>query len=186
MLVIDARATATDILYVQHRSVTNSQSMRTSRTSSSGIIPRQNILTRQNPATSVQSLFYVFYYVIMSGVSQIASIFGLLNVVTRPLGGYMGDLAYRWYGVRGKKYLVLGLGVLQGAMSLAWGLYLDRSDASCKSYYPPVHTKHVSDSSHAQLLWSSSSWLLWQRSTKWRTGRTSRSCPTAIQGLTAS
>lgn len=38
----------------------------------------------------------------------------------------MGDVAYRWYGVRGKKYLVLGLGVLQGAMSLAWGLYIDR------------------------------------------------------------
>ncbi|KIP04508.1 hypothetical protein PHLGIDRAFT_15171, partial [Phlebiopsis gigantea 11061_1 CR5-6] len=60
----------------------------------------------------------------------IASIFGLLNVVTRPLGGYMGDLAHRWYGVQGKKYLVLVLGALQGAMSLAWGLYLDRSDAS--------------------------------------------------------
>lgn len=70
-------------------------------------------------------------------ITQIASIYGLLNIITRPVGGYMGDIAYRWYGVRGKKYLVLGLGVLQGAMSLAWGLYIDRNDASreCISSY---------------------------------------------------
>ncbi|EKM57612.1 uncharacterized protein PHACADRAFT_206503 [Phanerochaete carnosa HHB-10118-sp] len=60
----------------------------------------------------------------------LASIFGLLNVFSRPLGGYLGDVVYRYYGVPGKKYLVLALGVLQGAMSLAWGLYIDRHDAS--------------------------------------------------------
>ncbi|GJE85170.1 nitrate transporter [Phanerochaete sordida] len=60
----------------------------------------------------------------------IASIFGLLNVFTRPFGGYLGDAVYRWWGVPGKKYLVLALGLLQGAMSLAWGLYLDRHHAS--------------------------------------------------------
>lgn len=60
----------------------------------------------------------------------IASIFGLLNVFSRPLGGYMGDVVYQRWGVPGKKYLVLALGVLQGALSLAWGLYLDRHAAS--------------------------------------------------------
>ena len=53
-----------------------------------------------------------------------------MNVITRPVGGYLGDIAYRYYGVPGKKYLVLALGVLQGAMSLAWGLYIDRHNAS--------------------------------------------------------
>jgi len=32
---------------------------------------------------------------------------------------------YTWYGVAGKKYLTLLCGILQGAMSLAWGLYVD-------------------------------------------------------------
>lgn len=54
----------------------------------------------------------------------------MLNIFTRPLGGYLGDVAYKWYGVPGKKYLVLALGVLQGVMSLAWGLYMDRSAPS--------------------------------------------------------
>ena len=48
----------------------------------------------------------------------------------------MGDLAYRRFGVRGKKYLVLGLGIIQGAMSLAWGLYIDRHDATCECIIP--------------------------------------------------
>ena len=49
---------------------------------------------------------------------------------SRPFGGYLGDIVYRYYGVPGKKYLVLGLGLLQGAMSLAWGLYIDRHHSS--------------------------------------------------------
>ncbi|KAL4065998.1 major facilitator superfamily domain-containing protein [Scleroderma citrinum] len=48
----------------------------------------------------------------------IASIFGFLNVFTRPLGGYCGDLAYRRWGVPGKKYLMISLGIAQGLLSL--------------------------------------------------------------------
>lgn len=51
-----------------------------------------------------------------------ASTFGFLNLFTRPLGGYLGDLIYRRYGVKGKKYLTIVFGFLQGAMSLAMGL----------------------------------------------------------------
>jgi len=55
------------------------------------------------------------------------STFGFLNVVTRPFGGWLGDKIYmskRFGGVRAKKYLTIVLGVLQGAMSLAYGLYV--------------------------------------------------------------
>lgn len=55
------------------------------------------------------------------------STFGFLNVVTRPFGGWLGDKVYqskRLGGIRAKKYLTITLGVLQGAMSLAYGLYV--------------------------------------------------------------
>ncbi|EIN13059.1 nitrate transporter [Punctularia strigosozonata HHB-11173 SS5] len=61
----------------------------------------------------------------------IAGIYGLLNIVTRPLGGYFGDIAFRFLGVPGKKHATLACGALQGALSLALGLYIDsRSNPS--------------------------------------------------------
>ncbi|KAH9931316.1 major facilitator superfamily domain-containing protein [Fomitopsis serialis] len=61
----------------------------------------------------------------------IAAIYGLLNVFSRAFGGYFGDMIYRRYGVPGKKYLTLALGVVQGIMSIALGVYIDsRSDPS--------------------------------------------------------
>jgi len=58
----------------------------------------------------------------------LASIFGFLNVFTRPLGGYFGDLAYRRWGVPGKKYLMISLGVAQGLVSVGLGVYIDSRD----------------------------------------------------------
>ncbi|KZT68488.1 nitrate transporter [Daedalea quercina L-15889] len=55
----------------------------------------------------------------------IAAIYGLLNVFSRPFGGYFGDKIYRRYGVPGKKYLTLMLGVAQGALSVGLGVYID-------------------------------------------------------------
>ncbi|KAI5984371.1 major facilitator superfamily domain-containing protein [Pisolithus marmoratus] len=55
----------------------------------------------------------------------IASIFGLLNIIARPLGGYFGDLLYKKFGVPGKKYLLIILGVMQGLLSIGLGLYID-------------------------------------------------------------
>ncbi|GAA5821556.1 hypothetical protein JCM3770_006822 [Rhodotorula araucariae] len=51
------------------------------------------------------------------------SIFGFLNVITRPAGGWIADMLYRRYGIKSKKYITVVLGFLQGAMSLALGLY---------------------------------------------------------------
>ncbi|GAA5966679.1 hypothetical protein JCM21900_005651 [Sporobolomyces salmonicolor] len=53
-----------------------------------------------------------------------ASTFGFLNVITRPLGGYVGDKLYPRFGVTGKKYLTITLGFLQGMMAIAYGLYV--------------------------------------------------------------
>lgn len=55
----------------------------------------------------------------------IAGIYGLLNVFTRPLGGYFGDLVYVKFGVPGKKYLTITCGVAQGLLSLGLGLYMN-------------------------------------------------------------
>lgn len=55
----------------------------------------------------------------------LASIFGFLNFFTRPLGGYFGDLVYRRWGVPGKKYLMIFLGIAQGLLSLGLGVYID-------------------------------------------------------------
>ncbi|KAF9239855.1 major facilitator superfamily domain-containing protein [Melanogaster broomeanus] len=56
----------------------------------------------------------------------IAGIYGFLNVVTRPLGGYWGDLIYKKFGVPGKKYLMIALGLAQGLLSLGLGVYIDK------------------------------------------------------------
>ncbi|KAG6916079.1 hypothetical protein DXG01_008553 [Tephrocybe rancida] len=52
------------------------------------------------------------------------SIFGFLNVFTRPFGGYVGDRVYRVWGTQGKKYWMLFCGLIMGVSCLAGGLYL--------------------------------------------------------------
>ncbi|KAH8091841.1 nitrate transporter [Cristinia sonorae] len=60
----------------------------------------------------------------------VASIYGLLNVFTRPLGGYSGDIIYRRFGISGKKYLMLVCGVMQGLLSIGLGIYADSAESS--------------------------------------------------------
>ena len=54
---------------------------------------------------------------------QWAAMFGLLNVVTRPLGGYIADKIYVATGgsVTAKKYYMLALNVIQGVFFIAIG-----------------------------------------------------------------
>ncbi|VDB91647.1 unnamed protein product [Peniophora sp. CBMAI 1063] len=56
----------------------------------------------------------------------IASTFGLLNIFSRPLGGYLGDLIYMRLGVNGKKGLMLALGIAQGLFAIGFGVYVDQ------------------------------------------------------------
>ncbi|KAG8718164.1 hypothetical protein FRC08_005818 [Ceratobasidium sp. 394] len=55
----------------------------------------------------------------------ITAIYGLLNIWTRPLGGFIGDMIYRRWGVPGKKYFMLLCGFIEGALSIALGLYIE-------------------------------------------------------------
>ncbi|KAI9568713.1 major facilitator superfamily domain-containing protein [Boletus coccyginus] len=59
-----------------------------------------------------------------------ACTFGFMNVVARPLGGYCSDLAYLRWGVPGKKYLIIFLGIVQGVLSISLGVYVDRNHPS--------------------------------------------------------
>jgi NNP family nitrate/nitrite transporter-like MFS transporter len=43
-----------------------------------------------------------------------AAVFGLLNIVTRPLGGYISDVFYRYKGVTAKKWWLIFLGIMNG------------------------------------------------------------------------
>ncbi|KAF8552378.1 nitrate transporter [Imleria badia] len=54
-----------------------------------------------------------------------ACIFGFMNFFTCPFGGYLGDLAYRRWGVPGKKYLMISLGIAQGLLAIGLGMYID-------------------------------------------------------------
>lgn len=55
----------------------------------------------------------------------ITAIYGLLNIWTRPLGGFIGDMIYRRWGVPGKKWFMLFCGFVEGALSIALGLYIE-------------------------------------------------------------
>lgn len=48
-----------------------------------------------------------------------AAMFGLLNIITRPLGGYISDVLYRYKGVTVKKWWLTFLGIMNGIF-LIW------------------------------------------------------------------
>ncbi|GHJ84651.1 hypothetical protein NliqN6_1053 [Naganishia liquefaciens] len=60
----------------------------------------------------------------MEKAGYYASVFGLLNIVTRPLGGILADMLYRKFGVGIKKYWMLGLGIGQGVLTIGFGMLL--------------------------------------------------------------
>lgn len=63
----------------------------------------------------------------------ITSAYGLLNIASRPFGGFLSDMVYKRWGVKGKKYVMLGCGMLQGAFAIGLGCYLDREKPECTS-----------------------------------------------------
>lgn len=58
------------------------------------------------------------------------SLFGLLNFITRPLGGYLGDLVYPKGGVPAKKWLMLFLSFGQGIIMIGLGVYIEHNRAN--------------------------------------------------------
>ena len=57
-----------------------------------------------------------------TGTGNWAAMFGLLNVVFRPMGGILSDFIYRKTSVWGKKYLIHFLAIITGAFLIAIGL----------------------------------------------------------------
>jgi len=73
---------------------------------------------------SVLGAYYVknFPTLGQTGSGNWAAMFGLLNVVFRPLGGVISDFTYRRTGVWGKKVLLHSYGVVTGGFLIAIGL----------------------------------------------------------------
>ncbi|KAG6901834.1 hypothetical protein C0995_007405 [Termitomyces sp. Mi166 len=75
------------------------------------------------------NILFVLYNKRIQGFDQTkagyyTSIFGFLNLFTRPFGGYVGDVVYRKWGTKGKKYWMLLCGLIMGVSCLAGGFYL--------------------------------------------------------------
>lgn len=62
-----------------------------------------------------------------------------MNIVTRPVGGYLGDVVYRRFGVPGKKWSMLAFAFINGCMALALGLYIEKNWHAAA----PVHKPKV-------------------------------------------
>ncbi|KAJ9104551.1 hypothetical protein QFC21_002048 [Naganishia friedmannii] len=73
-----------------------------------------NVIIKKHPTLGMEKAGYY------------ASVFGLLNIVTRPLGGILADMLYRKYGVGIKKYFTLGLGIGQGIFTIGFGMLLKK------------------------------------------------------------
>ncbi|CAF0896429.1 unnamed protein product [Adineta steineri] len=87
-----------------------------------------------------------------------AAMFGLLNVITRPLGGYISDVLYRYKGLVAKKWWLIFLGVMQGVFFIWIGLaqlhiygligamtglaiFMDGANGAIFSLVPAIHPK---------------------------------------------
>ncbi|KAI4136333.1 MAG: hypothetical protein LQ341_005676 [Variospora aurantia] len=57
-----------------------------------------------------------------TGTGNWAAMFGLLNVVFRPLGGVVSDLIYPYIGLWGKKMWIHGVAVITGVFLIAIGI----------------------------------------------------------------
>jgi len=82
---------------------------------------------------SILGAYYLknFKFLGQSGTGQWAAMFGLLNVVCRPLGGIVSDALYRKTGsVWSKKIWMHSLAIICGAFQIAIGLKDSHSEAT--------------------------------------------------------
>jgi NNP family nitrate/nitrite transporter-like MFS transporter len=87
-----------------------------------------------------------------------AAVFGLLNVFTRPLGGYTSDVIYQHTGLTSKKWWLIFLGVMQGVFFIGIGftklsiypligamtglaVFMEASNGAIFSLVPAIHPK---------------------------------------------
>ncbi|KAL7410258.1 putative high affinity nitrate transporter [Mrakia frigida] len=60
----------------------------------------------------------------MLNAGYLASIFGFLNLFTRPLGGLFADVLYAKFGVKSKVHFTAALGLIQGILCIGFGQWL--------------------------------------------------------------
>lgn len=60
----------------------------------------------------------------------LASMYGLLNLFARVLGGYGSDLIYRRWGIQGKKWWLLSTAFVQGILLIGVGVYIEKGSPS--------------------------------------------------------
>lgn len=74
---------------------------------------------------SILGAYYLknFPYLGQTTSGRWAAMFGLLNVVTRPLGGFIGDLIYKWtnHNLWAKKFWIHFVGVMSGIFLIIIG-----------------------------------------------------------------
>jgi len=82
---------------------------------------------------SILGSYYLknFKYLGQTNSGRWAAMFGLLNVITRPLGGFVGDLIYKWtnHNLWAKKFWIHFVGVMSGIFLIVIGV-LDPKDLS--------------------------------------------------------
>jgi NNP family nitrate/nitrite transporter-like MFS transporter len=87
-----------------------------------------------------------------------AAVFGLLNIFTRPLGGYISDVFYRHKGLIARKWWLIFLGVMQGVFFIWIGfvklniypligamtvlaIFMEAANGAIFSLVPAIHPK---------------------------------------------
>jgi NNP family nitrate/nitrite transporter-like MFS transporter len=74
---------------------------------------------------SILGAYYLknFPYLGQTTSGRWAAMFGLLNIITRPLGGFMGDLIYKWtnHSLWAKKFWIHFVGVMSGVFLIVIG-----------------------------------------------------------------
>jgi NNP family nitrate/nitrite transporter-like MFS transporter len=80
---------------------------------------------------SILGSYYLknFKYLGQTQSGRWAAMFGLLNIITRPLGGFVGDLIYKWtnHNLWAKKFWIHFLGIMTGIFLIIIGV-LDPKD----------------------------------------------------------
>lgn len=73
---------------------------------------------------SILGAYYLqnFKYLGQTGSGRWAAMFGLLNIIFRPMGGMLSDFIYRRTNVWGKKFLMHGLAIICGVFLIAIGV----------------------------------------------------------------
>ena len=84
----------------------------------------------QTTAGYYTSILYAFQILDFFYLDVLTRTRGFLNLVTRPAGGYIGDVVYRRYGTQGKKAWTLICGLIMGAALVGGGVYMENTRAA--------------------------------------------------------